>query len=216
MAVAFDNSAVGGIPILSGTPYSFTTSGSDRLLLIGLATPGGSDNISSVTYNGVAMTRYVQAVDASNYSIYLYYLLNPASGANNYVVTGSGVIFGQVVSYTGVSQTGFPDAGSTNQSTGTSQTTSLTTVANNCWVFAFFEFNVSQSGIPAAGAGTTIRQSQLSIFYSVDSNAAISPAGSTSLSLINGSNTQNTSIIVSLAPVFVPPTVFPDARVFFI
>jgi hypothetical protein len=204
-AVAYDNSAIGSVPIVSGTGYSYTTSGTNRILLIGLATPGSTDNISGVTYGGVSMTRYNRVVDATNYSIYLYYLINPTSGANNYVVTGSGTIYGQVASYNGVSQVSFPDAGTTNQSTGTSQTTTLTTVADNAWTFAFFEFNVSQTGTPAAGVGTTIRQSQFSIFYTTDSNGAITPAGSTSLGLTNGSNTQNSSIMVSLAPVATLP-----------
>lgn len=203
MAIAFDNSAVTATPVVSGTSYSYTTSGSNRLLFIGLGIPFGQ-SISGVTYAGVSMTQQAMLTDASNYNIYLFYLVNPALGANNYVVTASSSTqtYGCVASYNGVSQTGFPDASTTNQNTGTSQTVTLTTIANNAWTFMFSGFNYGQVGTPTGGTGTTIRQALQKIFIASDSNGAITPAGSTSLILNNGtSGSQNDSIMVSFAPV---------------
>lgn len=70
--------------------YSHTCSGSNRLLLVFLNTPYNSDQLGAgVTYGGVAMTRYTAAsqVGPASASVYTYYLIDPATGANNVVIT---------------------------------------------------------------------------------------------------------------------------------
>jgi hypothetical protein len=81
--------------------FSHTTSGADRLLLVGVTCVNAT--ISSVTYNGVGMT----AVESGGASIRLYALVAPATGANNVVVTLSTdeAVCAVAASYTGVDQT---------------------------------------------------------------------------------------------------------------
>ena len=100
MAAAFDAYSVG-----TATPQAHTCSGSDRCLAVEVIS---TNNPTDVTYNGVSM-------GAANYSgtVFggirrnIYVLKNPASGANNIVVTGSiGTLYLIIAcSATGIDQT---------------------------------------------------------------------------------------------------------------
>ena len=69
--------------------YSFTNT-AGNLLLVGVVLRDKGDTLTGITYGGVAMT----LVDKVNYSgtssSYLYYLLAPATGANNVVISYTG------------------------------------------------------------------------------------------------------------------------------
>ena len=96
--------------------FSHTVSGSNRVLIVAASSNGG-DHITGITYNAVAMTQQAKLAVGTNY-VYLYYLIAPDTGAHDVVVSsGSSVVLvACAVSYTGVSQSGFPDA-STSTST---------------------------------------------------------------------------------------------------
>jgi len=59
------------------------TSGSDRCLIV---VPVRETTVSAVTYNGVAMTQEIVLSNSGNY-IYIFYLVNPATGSNTISVT---------------------------------------------------------------------------------------------------------------------------------
>lgn len=90
MAIAYDtNSDFGGWQAgATSKTWSHTCSGSDRILVVYVTvSPGvGSVEPTSVTYNGVSLTK-LGSVAGSSSNIGLWYLLAPASGANNIVVT---------------------------------------------------------------------------------------------------------------------------------
>lgn len=161
MAIALD--AVTSATTSSvGTTLTFahTCTGSDLILFVGAVgnnTGSATDDITGATYNGVAMTLVNKTFVAADRYRYLFYLLAPATGANNVVITSStsgGYKGGNAISYTGASQTGQPDSNATAETTGTTITPTTTVVASNCWL-------VSVAGVggasPAAGAGATIR-----------------------------------------------------------
>lgn len=181
MAIAFD--AVGG-GTTTGTSltYSHTCTGSDRILwVIAYDRIAATTGITGITYNGVAMTQTSNGSQQvpGDRAISTWYLVNPASGANNVVISlASSFIAANSVSYTGAKQSAQPDAVSKGTDTATTQTTgTLTTVANNCWTV----FGVKALGAtPAAGSGCTQRASANGM-YIFDSNAPITPAGSTSM-----------------------------------
>ena len=107
MAIALDVGTSGGNNG-GGTShtYSHTCTGSNLILFVGVSTNSSSDLITGVTYNSVAMTLVdKQAGTSTNYS-YLFYLINPATGANNVVVSASSstTIYSGAVSYTGAKQ----------------------------------------------------------------------------------------------------------------
>lgn len=182
MAVAFDAKANGSANPGTSVTYAHTVGvGSDRLLILGISTNATTDKVTTVTYNGVNMNRLTtQQADTTNFFLYLYYLLAPATGANNVVVnvSSSEAVFCASVSYTGVTnQVSFPD--SFNKGTdGTGNYTATTTVvASNCWLFATSRSN----GTVTAGAGTLIRDNvNTASNISSDSNAAVG-TGSQSL-----------------------------------
>ena len=202
MAIAFDTSAkTAYVDNVTSLTLSFTTTGSERALVVFVNTvdPTG-DIISGVTYGGTAMTLIDKTVryTGTNWT-YLFYLLNPASGANDIVASftessAHAQIFAS--SYTGVNQTAI-DAQNKNTGTGTtSVTVSITTVADNCWLVGGGAY---ESGI-SAGANTVIRQHESLGSGIIDSDGAKSPPGSYSLNLTQ--NSGNFGIVaVSLAPI---------------
>lgn len=216
MAVARDASTQATVSGSGVTNYTFshTCSGSNRVLFVGVY-DGAGDTTTSVTYNSVAMTQIGKiALDAETPFIYVYGLVAPATGSNTVSITRSGtgsVIGGAATSYTGVAQTGFPDASTTNHSFGGTLTTTVTTVAANTLIYSFVMSDNRFSGTPAGTGTTTIQVSSASgatVFgqFESSSNPIVSPtAYSMTTNAFNGT-THNSGVAVSMAP-FVSATV---------
>lgn len=206
MAIAFDNatdSGNNGNTPSSSLTFSHTTSGNNRILFVGIGVRNdgaAGDRISGVTYNGVAMTRVDKVLDA-NASCWLYLLVNPASGSHNVVVTctTSVQVVAGAVSYTGCRVSSQPDSSNKGSGSGvTSLTLSTTTVQDNVWAAMV----VSTSGFNATSGGTaTVRvQSTSNSGYAIgDSNAALTPPGSKSLSINLGGSSTVTGVIASFS-----------------
>lgn len=204
MAIAYDNSAyLGNSANSSG---SYTTSGTDRLLLVFMQGDSASNPASmSATYNGVSMTSLTSQYGRSAFSQYgmaVFGLINPASGAHTLAWNGGGDSARCIaVSYTGVSQTGLPDATSKSTITsGTTKTQSITTVAQNCWV-AYQAY--CNAGNVSISSGATLRQQspgRNNDDWIGDTNAAVS-AGSNSASFAFSSVAWAGFQAVSFAPV---------------
>ena len=150
---------------------SHTCSWIDRILFVWCFT-NSTDDIVSITYWWVSMTK-INGAKSDRYT-YLYYLIAPATWANNVVITASTAwwaISWIAISYTWASQTGQPDANSTNVVTATSITNTLTTVANNCWTVAVRHPNAWATA--TAWAWTTLRQNSATGITMWDSNWAL-------------------------------------------
>ncbi len=137
MALAFDAaSAVENQSAGTTATLSHTTSGSNRILIVAChQTSVGANSVTGVTYNGVSMTKIgaTVTIQASNAYMTLWYLVAPATGANNIVVTkGSGDNTSvAAVSYTGAKQTGQPEVNGTDTGSGTAPTRAMTPSTNN-------------------------------------------------------------------------------------
>ncbi len=204
MAIAYVGSADLGNNGGSGTFTGAYTvgAGANRLLVVCFEgdVSGGADDITGVTYNGVSMT-LVDKRDAGGAGriTYLYFLLGPASGTHNVVITStaSHMLIPVAADYSGVKQTSQPDNSTTNSTTYESNlTTVLTTIADNCWTILGSISLLSQS----AGAGSTRRvegatYDEPDIF---DSNGVITPAGS--YSMRTDASTFLVHIMASFAP----------------
>lgn len=180
---------------------SHTCTGSDRILMVGVTSNNGASNfVTGVTYGGVAMTLIGERRKGDNERwLSLWYLIAPATGANNIVVSASSSTFllADGVSYTGVKQSGQPDASATNIATNaTTFNTSLTSIADNCWHVMYAG---NALGTHTAGTGTTIRGTGAASNM-CDSNSAKTPAGSATLQLTYGSVNDWGSIIATIAP----------------
>lgn len=199
MAVAFDNvlqKQFQGSSVSTVTK-SYTTSGTNRLLLLGFCLNAGGP-ISTLTYAGVAMTQVGTDGNSGFYDVQLWALLNPASGANNIVVTLANSQSNWQwlgASYTGV--IGFPDGTQTNNVTAaTSVSGTVTPGNNNDWLVGFFRNEVTNF---AAGASTTLRSTADPMVW-MDNNAAINPAAPTTISGTWAGSGTATATVVAISP----------------
>jgi hypothetical protein len=139
MAVAFDAATEdkvvsGGVTTLT---YSHTCSGSDRFLYVAL-TQINHSGTPTATYGGVSMTPVYTRVQvySSTWTHSGFFLMNPASGANNVVIsssgpTGTNSLRSGCVSYTGVDQTNpVLDDNSIYSASGGTMSISLTTASD--------------------------------------------------------------------------------------
>jgi hypothetical protein len=191
---------------ISGTGTSVSTNvtvtGTNLLMLVGFMLT--TDVVTSVTFNGVALTQ-ASKVNTAGGVLYLYYLFAPATGTHAFVVnvSSSDTVDGAVTTYTDCLQSGFPDAITTNTG-ATPLTTSLTTTADNCWTFLSSDScNVALNNGSASANQLSGNHAQGNGTF--DSNAAVHPAGSTSMQVVNGSATFH-HIMASFRPFVVVPT----------
>lgn len=212
MSIAFDN-AVDGLKTLAGTSLTFNfTMGSvsSGLLLIPFAgdVVGGNDDITSVTFNSVSATLLQKfSGTGADRILYVYGLLAPASGMHQVAINWTNVhlVQGGASSYSGVKQSGLPDAVQTNVSTtsATSLTTNITTVSDNDWLFCLEGGYSGDAGDPTAGTGATRRTHDATDggWGAFDSNGAKSPAGSYSIQTNRSGNPFSLAIAhIVLAP----------------
>jgi hypothetical protein len=204
--ITFDNASDGGNNGGSTTSlsYAYTVgSGANRLLIVNLLGGVSADDISSVTYAGSPMTLLGKVQAPSNGWQYIYYLLNPASGSNNVVITSASAhyLISQAASWYNVKQSAQPDALTTNTAPAgsTSISTSLTTVASGALVVQ----GVWSSGHLAAGQGATpiVIESAFGsggIFASTGS--PVTPAGSVTMTSISDGTLSTSVIMASFSP----------------
>jgi hypothetical protein len=192
MAIALD-AAVGAVGA-TDTPKTLTFAhtvgtGENRLLAVFASCYSMTCTVSGVTYNGVSMASAGSKAQ-SNYdhgtygSIWL--LAAPASGTHNVVITYTEAyvtVCGVASSYTGCSQTSTKDAfGSGSGTSSGTKTFTVTTVANNCWIFAgalawYQDTTASQTGRyhNYASYKSSIAE---------DTNAAQTPAGAKTMGAV--------------------------------
>ena len=206
MSIALDTTShgtgTGGTGTLSHTMGSVSNGFLFVIVNMSTYTSNTSDpEVASITYNGVGMTLLKHIEYAFQGAVSdIYGMYNPPSGAHNIVVTtNDGYGFNIIgVSYSGVAQTTTMDktGGGTDYS-ATSITTTLTTVADNCWTIA------AATLATTAGSGSTQRGAA----GCYDSNGVIHPAGSYSMTVnLNGDITGDTMAMVSFAPYVAPVT----------
>lgn len=184
--VTFDNAA--SVNMAGGTSISqsYTTgSGDDRLMLVAVASnfSGASSLVSSMTYNGDALTKLVtvpyNTMASSTNAVDLWYRIAPASGAHNLVITYSTSTPSfayNVATYAGVSQASFPDQSTTGaQDSGTSLALSLCS-SPSCSMGAWTVLAGASAGTLTAGTGATARAGSGTSYLLADSAAAVSGA----------------------------------------
>lgn len=154
----------------------------------------------SATYAGSAMTA-IDFGDVGNATgLKTFYLLNPATGTNDVVVTGSSGHQTIAVSYLGARQATVPDTTDTDgaAATATSRTVSITSVTSNAWKIMGIVTGASVTF--TAGAGTTLRSSGASgqVLAVLDSGGPLL-VGASDL-VVNFSNALNVATGFAFAP----------------
>ena len=142
MAIAFDTVSTGmNATDPTSLTWSHTCTGSNLVLIVGTSVESDSSGhtaqtISGITYNGVALS-HVRSDYITDNGTELWYLIAPATGAHNIVVTPTAVVdglFGAGLSFTGVDQTNPIDNNDGTTTTGTSISQALTTVAADAMI----------------------------------------------------------------------------------
>lgn len=93
MALVKDTPTTTAPASVAGNSHTFShtvNSNSNRYLVLVIGTADNVNAITSVTYNGVAMTSLVSEASPAYCTYVVYYLANPSSGSNNVVVTWAG------------------------------------------------------------------------------------------------------------------------------
>jgi hypothetical protein len=183
--IAYDNSGIGG----NGTPassltFSYTTNSSINGLIVvaveeATTSPScTSDKVTGVTNNGTSLTDLgYYAKDSQGLALKTYYGFAPATSTHNIVVSASAscIRYAAAATYTGVKQSGMPDASGSGNPLSSSGLVSVlqatTTTSYNAW--AVLIGVPSTAGTATAGANTTIRQQQSGELYYADSNGPV-------------------------------------------
>lgn len=207
MTIVFDSVSTRA-DYASGTSHdqSFTNTAGDVVFgcIFNQSTSGTYDTITGANYGGVAMTRITQGLIADNIGgvqgIVVYGLLGPATGANTFNWTQSAApaaASSAAISYSGTKQTGLPDNSTSNYNNNTTQlTTSLTPVANNCFILTF---GWSERALTVNSSSFTARLGSATQFI-VGDKGPITPAASTSSIVDLASSMRIGVIMVSFAP----------------
>ncbi|MCA9071840.1 MAG: DUF4347 domain-containing protein, partial [Planctomycetaceae bacterium] len=128
--VAVDSSSSAATPDQDSLTFSHTTSGTDRLMIVGVSLDPHGTSVSSVTYNGVNLALIgVEEVGGSHARVEIWALVAPDTGTHNVVVNLTdaghrGAVAG-AITFTGVDQS--TPLGTFSSASGDSSTASTTT-----------------------------------------------------------------------------------------
>jgi hypothetical protein len=194
VAIALD-AATTSAESTSGTlAWNHTVGAGANFIAVGIfATDDSASSqptVTSVTCGGVSMTKaradQKAGIDNCTESS-IWFLKNPGSGvkAISAAITNNDASAGVSVSYSGVADTSTADAvgGNTGTTATGSQTFTVTTVADNCWIFAVCGA-LDDNGVPTIAGNFTSRGSftyaetwDHGFLRAQDTNAAQTPAG---------------------------------------
>lgn len=199
--IAVDSTSSGSNALTTSLTVAHTCSGNNRLLVVALYDSNSIADPTSVTYAGVSMTLLTETdVGGPNVRILYYYLLNPASGTNNIIV--SFAVANQVgianASYTGVRQSA-PEANQSSGAVASPFSRSVTTVANRAWVIqvAVNSDSVFTVSAPATKRIETAVSNTVAIF---DSNTFIPTATTYTVTASWTGGRNGATIVASWAP----------------
>ncbi len=199
MAIAIDTTTTPWSRVNAWTTMtvSHTCTWTDRAIVVNVGTDW--NKVSWVTYAWASLTLlWSYTADGSWNWTTCWILANPASWANNVVITtsSSAIIMCQIASYTWVDQWSPVGATVTNwPTTTTSFTQTLTTTVNNSWLVMCWKWRSGNT--LTAWSNTFIRINVELLFtwlFIADSNSAQTPTGSKSLNVTSSSQEFNSNM----------------------
>lgn len=211
MAIARGNVA-NTISLTPGTTVDYTfdsgSTGADRYLVVCIYDQTSStDKITGVTYNGSAMSLIIKRKNTNSQGlkyIYFYGIAAPSTGSNTIRISASATVNPWVLAavYTGVSQTGQPDATASNaRGNGSGDfSVSVTTVASDCWLILA---ESDDNGSIAATANCTKITTWGDSFGSqvFDSNGSVGGGGAHDITVTGQNGGGQDGLAFSLKPV---------------
>jgi hypothetical protein len=166
-AISYDSAASKAATNAASASWTHNVgSGSDRILIVGLATEDTNTsvlNVSSITCNGAAMTAVANSSATAGSSTFdktqLFYLLNPASGSNTIAVTFGGAVNGVSagsISLNGVAQNAPAAAAIATATSGNTISASIAVATAGSWLVSVANSGASNASL-TAGSGQTKR-----------------------------------------------------------
>lgn len=210
MAITFDTGGTGSGSSTSLTLSATVNSNTNGILIVTIMNVADTSNlITDITYAGVSF--FSNLIDTQINTGYggrswTYYLLAPATGTNNLIISESSArsFFVAWESYTGVSQSAPIDAHTPSFAgpiTGAADVpdTSVTPVSSNCWAISCM---LISSTTHSAGTGTTQRQASASYEVAIgDSNGTVAAGSAYHLKWnTSAAGTYWSSCAIALAP----------------
>lgn len=167
-------------------------SGANRMLAVDVSMLGPGVTVTSMTYGGAACT-FVgsKSTVTSLGGVEQWRICSsdsgaPGTGSNTLVINLSGSIefTAEWASYTGVHQSvpteAFNSAQATNAGSATNASVAITSIADNCWIHAAVVAN--DTSITAGQTSRNNVSGTLGSGANEDNNAAVTPAGATTMS----------------------------------
>ena len=190
----------------------------NRILIVGAESEeptSGNCSVTGVTFSGVALTKINEAIASDSYMqcVSLRYLLSPAAGTHDIVITWpqhTDNRSGGGISIYNAAQQG-PEASNTKALSGSpsSITTSLTTLTAGAWVVDAVGSGNKGSGFTPLESGQTERYDvQASSSAGAGSTKHVATAGLTSMGWAQGAN-RMAHAIAAFAPFSSAPTPTP-------
>jgi hypothetical protein len=171
---------------------AFDCTGAD-ILFVSVSNYNETGN-ASVTYGGVAMTFIASENNTVNSYASLFYLIAPATGSNNIVITNGGSSI--AICYLGAKQSAQPDNFTSSKgSQGGTVGLTITPVADNCWVL-FTGYQATATTY----TGATERQHTGISYFLADSNGVVTGGSPYTQSVATLGTVKNCMIQCSFAP----------------
>jgi hypothetical protein len=183
--------------------FSFTNTAGNALVI----SISGFRNrtVSSLTYNGVSLTSLVTSTNSSNHKTFLYGLASPATGSNtvSWTLSGNDAPTFALISFSGAHSSPFGATGTGNDggSAGTAVSTSITTTANNSYIFDAFYRNGGSNITTVGGSQTEVSDLQDAAYGSEGSSSSyksFTTAGATTMTSTLSSSRNWTSAAVEI------------------
>lgn len=209
LAIAYD---AGNSTLFGASPRSFslTTTGSNRLMVFNSSSL--NDNANRATYNSVTSTFINKTTypGVGRTGTSADYLIAPATGSNTASFSASSNLMGLAANYTGMKQSGQPDASAVTTDTSTTITATVTVGVTGCWLLGLSSDSSGSSYANGTGVKRVTSSDGAAIF---DSNANVS-TGSQSTN-ITVASAGWACVGVSFIEEPAAATVTPDLRTYF-
>ncbi|MBP7118730.1 hypothetical protein KBA63_01480 [Candidatus Woesebacteria bacterium] len=161
MALAVDSTGSNGGPATEVSSGSFSLTNTAGNVMIIAMSGFRNRTVSSLTYNGVAMTHIMTSTNSNSHKTFFYGLASPATGSNTLAWTLSGneaPTFGWVTFTGGNTASPFGNNATSNDggSAGTAISTSITTAHNNSYIFSAYYRNGGANIMTFDGSETEV------------------------------------------------------------
>ncbi len=206
MPIALDASSDGGSSGTSPLAWNHTCTGSNLILIVGVTVRAGAiANCTGVTFNSVPLAVLGLKKAFGQGQASLWYLVAPPSGTHQISVafTGNPTLIAEAgaVSFTGVKQTGQPDASAQGSGASATPNINVNTVADKCWVISQLYKAVSTEATPSKTQRWSHALSTTDWGAGQDTNGPKTPAGTQNLGWTTTGTPNYAIVIASIAPI---------------